>query len=217
VASKIIDVYDKEKKQRKGENMAVQFEFDYEKTVAASVYIVSKNLPELTMGKLFKLLYLSDKDHLVRFGRPITGDNYAAMKDGPVPSHLYDLFKELRGTPSSPPAVLLAKNIKAEESVYQYPRLVATGPIDPMQLSVSDIASLDRILFEYGQFSFLRLRALTHETPAWENAWSERTSDSSPMKFEDFFEEDPDALVGAKEEMLENFVLKAVFNEPTIF
>jgi hypothetical protein len=37
------------------------------------------------------------------------------------------------------------------------------------------------------------------------------------MKFEDFFEEDPDALVGAKEEMLENFVLKAVFNEPTIF
>jgi hypothetical protein len=87
-----------------------------------------------------------------------------------------------------------------------------------LQLSVSDIASLDRILSEYGQFSFLRLRALTHETPAWENAWNERgEADSNPMKFEDFFEEDPDGLVGAKEEMLENFALKTVFSEPTIF
>jgi uncharacterized phage-associated protein len=199
--------------------MAVQFQFDYEKTVAATVYIVSKNLPELTMGKLFKLLYFSDKDHLVRYGRPITGDKYAAMKDGPVPSHLYDLFKELHGDRSSPAAVLLAKSIRAEDSEYQYPRLGATGTIDPMQLSVSDIASLDRILFAFGQLSFLRLRALTHETPAWENAWSKRTSDSAsaPMKFEDFFDEDPDALVGAKEEMLENFALKTEFSEPTVF
>jgi uncharacterized phage-associated protein len=83
--------------------MAVQFEFDYEKAVAASVYIASQNLSALTMGKLFKLLYFSDKDHLVRHGRPMTGDYYAAMKDGPVPSHLYNLFKELRGTPSTPP------------------------------------------------------------------------------------------------------------------
>jgi uncharacterized phage-associated protein len=197
--------------------MSVQFEFDYEKTVAACLYIVSKNLPELTMAKLFKLLYFSDKDHLVRYGRTITGDRYVAMKDGPVPSHLYDLFKEMRGTPSSEPAVLLAKNINAEVSTYQYPRLVAIGRIDPMQLSVSDMASLDRILFEFGQLTFLRLRSLTHDTPAWENAWAERKSDSDPMKFEDFFEEDPNAIVGAKEEMLENFALKMAFDDPTGF
>ena len=197
--------------------MSVRFEFDHEKTVAAALYIVSKNLPELTMAKLFKLMYFSDKDHLVRFGRTITGDRYAAMKDGPVPSSLYDLFKEMRGTPTSREARLLAQNIKIEPSTLQYPRLVASGTIDPMQLSVSDIASLDRVLFAYGQFSFLRLRALTHETPAWENAWNDRKSDSEPMKFEDFFEEDPDAIVGAREEMLENFALRMTFDEPTIF
>jgi uncharacterized phage-associated protein len=195
--------------------MSVQFEFDHEKTVAAALYIVSKNLPELTMAKLFKLLYFADKDHLVRYGRTITGDRYVAMKDGPVPSSLYDLFKELRGTPGSPEAILLSRNIKIVASTFQYPRLEASGTIDPMQLSVSDFASLDRILFEFGQFSFLRLRALTHETPAWENAWSERKTDSAPMKFEDFFEEDPNAIVGAKEEMLENFILKMAFDEPT--
>jgi uncharacterized phage-associated protein len=197
--------------------MSVQFDFDYEKTVAASLYIVSKGLPELTMAKLFKLLYFSDKDHLVRYGRTITGDRYVAMKDGPVPSNLYDLFKEMRGTPASKAALLLSKNIKADASTFAYPRLIATGTIDPMQLSVSDIASLDRILFEFGKFSFLRLRALTHETPAWENAWTERKTDSQPMKFEDFFEEDPNAIVGAKEEMIENFALKMAFDEPTPF
>jgi uncharacterized phage-associated protein len=197
--------------------MSVQFDFDHEKTVAAALYIVSKNLPELTMAKLFKLLYFSDKDHLVRYGRPITGDHYVAMKDGPVPSNLYDLFKELRGTPSSEAAVLLAKNIKTEISTYQYPRLVASGTIDPMQLSISDIASLDRILFEFGQLTFLRLRSLTHDTPAWENAWADRKTESAPMKFEDFFEEDPNAIIGAKEEMLENFELKMAFDEPPVF
>jgi len=197
--------------------MSVQFEFDYEKTVAAALYIVSKNLPELTMAKLFKLLYLADKDHLVRYGRPITGDSYVAMKDGPVPSNLYDLFKEMRGKPHSPAALLLAKNIRDEESIFQYPSLIAHGTIDPTQLSISDIAALDRILFQFGQLTFLHLRSLTHETPAWENARVDRKTESPPMKFEDFFEDDPNAIVGAKEEMLENFVLKMAFDEPTVF
>lgn len=197
--------------------MSVQFEFDHEKTVAAALYIVSKNLPELTMAKLFKLLYFADKDHLVRFGRTITGDCYAAMKDGPVPSHLYDLFKEMRGPSHGPEARLLAENITAEPSPLTYPRLVATGTIDPMQLSVSDIASLERVLSAYGKLSFLRLRALTHETPAWENAWNGRKSDSEPMEFEDFFDEDSDAIGGAKEEMLENFALRMTLGEPTVF
>jgi len=197
--------------------MSVQFEFDPEKTVAAALYIVSKNLPELTMAKLFKLLYLSDKDHLVRYGRPITGDSYVAMKDGPVPSNLYDLFKEMRGEPSSPAAILLSKNIREENSKYQYPRLVASGTIDQTQLSVSDVAALDRILFEFGRLTFLRLRSLTHETPAWENARTDRKTESPLMKFEDFFEEDPNAIVGAREEMLENFAIKMAFDEATIF
>ena len=198
--------------------MSVHFEFDPEKTVAAALYIVSKNLPELTMGKLFKLLFLADKDHLVRLGRPVTGDTYVAMKDGPVPSNLYDLFKEVRGgKPTTLAGRLLAENIRDGDSAYQYPRLVALGTIDPMQLSVSDIAALDRVLFRFGQLDFLRLRSLTHETPAWENARTDRKSESPPMEFEDFFEDDPNAIVGAKEEMLENFVLKMAFDEPTVF
>jgi uncharacterized phage-associated protein len=195
--------------------MAVTFEFDPEKAIAASVYIVSKGLPELTMAKLFKLLFLSDKDHLVRYGRPIMGDFYAAMKDGPVPSNLYDLFKEMKsGEIHSEAGALIASKIALTDLQYQYPRLKVIGDLDPMQLSESDIESLDRIIQEYGQSTFLRLRALTHETPAYENAWESRgSSDMKPMVFEDFFEEDPDAVAGAKEEMIENSALRSVFSD----
>ena len=50
------------------------------------------------------------------------------------------------------------------------------------------------------------LRALTHETVAYQRAWSGKPSDkgSAPMAFEDFFEEDADAIAGAREEMFEN-------------
>ena len=199
--------------------MSVSFEFDPDKTVAATFYIVSKKLPELTMAKLFKLLYFSDKDHLVRYGRPITGDCYVAMKDGPVPSNLYDLFKEIRNRPSSHGGKLLAASIASDASTFEYPRLIPTGTLDPMQLSVSDISSLDRIVEEYGRMTFLRLRTITHDTPAWENAWESRPPEatSNKMSFEDFFEDDANAIVGAKEEMIETFALKMALDDPPIF
>jgi uncharacterized phage-associated protein len=193
----------------------VQFEFDADKTIAAALYIASRNLPELTMGKLFKLLFFADKDHLVRYGRPITGDWYAAMKDGPVPSNLYNLFKEVREAPKSDCAKSLAKNIKLDSSKYQYPRIIAQASADQMQLSKSDILSLDRVLKEYGKMSFTKLRAITHDTPAYENAWELKPElkDSEPMVFEDFFEDDANALTGTKDEMLENYRLKVAFEK----
>jgi uncharacterized phage-associated protein len=188
----------------------VRFAFDADKTLAAAIYIAGKNLPELTMGKLFKLLFLAEKDHLVRYGRPITGDWYAAMKNGPVPSNLYNLFKELKLTPTSDAARRLAESISIDASVYEYPRLTARVDPDPMQLSQSDVLSIDRIVNECGHLTFLQLRSLTHETPAYENAWQQKPEgrDSEPILFEDFFEEDPNALSGAKEEMLENYRLR---------
>ena len=47
---------------------------------------------------------------------------------------------------------------------------------------------------------------------AYENAWKgRRKKESVPMKFEDFFEEDEDAIVGTKDEVIENHILNTVF------
>src|SRR5690606_40518414 len=36
--------------------------------------------------KLMKLMYFADRDHLVKYGFPITGDMYIKLPYGPVPS-----------------------------------------------------------------------------------------------------------------------------------
>ena len=42
---------------------------------------------------ILKTLFLSDRAHLNKYGRPITFDEYVAMPDGPVPSLAYDILK----------------------------------------------------------------------------------------------------------------------------
>ena len=60
----------------------------------------------------------------------------------------------------------------------------------------------------------MELRAITHELPAWEKAWESRGNGrSAAMNFEDFFEEDEEAIPGAREEALENSALRSVFPE----
>ena len=59
--------------------MAVQFKLDWEKSLAALVYLASKELPEFDKYKACKLIFLADKYHLVQYARPITGDFYFAV------------------------------------------------------------------------------------------------------------------------------------------
>lgn len=49
--------------------------------------------------KLIKLLYLADRDALKRWNRPLTGDRYCWMDNGPVLSGILD---RIRGTLSPP-------------------------------------------------------------------------------------------------------------------
>jgi hypothetical protein len=58
---------------------------------------------------------------------------------------------------------------------------------------------------------FFQLKAITHEMVAYKKAWEKQRPDGAkqwPMTFEDFFEEDPNAIAGALEEMTENHVIR---------
>ncbi len=130
--------------------MAVEFKFDFKRTLAAITYVASKNVPELTTYKLCKLLFLADKYHLVRYGRPITGDIYVAMEDGPVPSAVYDLLKFLLAnrTPNARAAALI-DHLQIDKK-FRYPRIQAKKRFDADELSRSDITALDRAIKTYG-------------------------------------------------------------------
>src|SRR5215472_9081648 len=100
----------------------IRFRFDREKLVAVLTLFASR-MKDIDALKASKLLYYSDKRHLLRYGRPITGDSYFGMSNGPVPEQSYDIIKAaLKKTPVIPPD--LAEYLDVDVS-YRYPRFVA--------------------------------------------------------------------------------------------
>lgn len=198
-----------------GPLMSVEFQFDFPRTLAAITYIASQDIPELTQYKILKLLFLADKYHLVRYGRTITGDKYAAMNDGPVPSHIYDLFKkEVLKRPWSDQGKQLAANLQVDSSG-KYPILRARQKFDSGELSKSDIEALNKVIKAFRDFDFFDFRDFTHKIAAFDRAWNSRGlfKRSVPMNIEDFFEGDTDAVEGAKAEMIENDQLRKALAE----
>lgn len=72
------------------------FTFDPEKAIEAVLFVLPY-IRQPTLHSVSKVLYQADRLHVARYGRPITGDRYVAMKHGPVPSATYDALKTLRG------------------------------------------------------------------------------------------------------------------------
>jgi uncharacterized phage-associated protein len=192
--------------------MSVEFQFDFERTLAAVTYLASKEgVTELTKYKICKLLFLADRHHLVRYGRVITGDKYCALPHGPVPSRTLNLLSAvISGSTWEQEAVAMSHVLELDRQ-YANPRFSAAKVADPDQLSVSDISALDKVITDYGRMGFGELKRITHDDPAYVQAWEARTSGSNgaDMSFEAFFdEEDSDTVVGAFEAMIEDDLLR---------
>ena len=69
------------------------FDFDIRKAIAAVAFLAQREGGELDMFLSLKMLYLADKEALIRWGKTITGDAFVSMPKGPVLSKTYNLFK----------------------------------------------------------------------------------------------------------------------------
>jgi uncharacterized phage-associated protein len=93
----------------------IRFNFDESKTLEALVY-VARAWDAITPFYLSKVLFFADRNHLRAYGRPITGDSYIAMVDGPVPSRSFSAIPkplrrrlrsiEMPGITEYPPSVI---------------------------------------------------------------------------------------------------------------
>lgn len=72
------------------------FEEKIEGTIHLLLYILKKLGGHSDIHKLFKILYFAEQKHLVRYGAAISQDHYHAMKNGPVPSIAYDIYKNVK-------------------------------------------------------------------------------------------------------------------------
>jgi uncharacterized phage-associated protein len=176
--------------------MPLSFEFDFEATKAALVHLASKDLPGFDKYRAGKLLFLADRCHLLRFGRPITGDRYFALPYGPTPDRVLALLTGLEvvalegNTPDTDEVAELARSLDVAN--LDHPTYSATVQVDADALSITDLEVLDQIAEKYGRTSFNELRNLTHGMKAYTAAWREGgIRRKFPIAFEDFFDDDP--------------------------
>jgi uncharacterized phage-associated protein len=122
---------------------------------------------------LVKTLFLADRAHLNEWGRPVTYDNYSAMKHGPVPSLAYDFLKSNANSLREHRIDILPwTSVERANSVRHFFPNENALDVD-LYLSSSDLEALDDALGMVLRLGFSQIRKLTHEDPAYLDAWRE--------------------------------------------
>jgi len=129
----------------------------------------------VTQYTILKTFFLADRAHLNRYGRPITFDNYKAMKDGPVASLTYDLLKNnINFSAVFGIAGPLWERTPAPEisaRAFRFHSAKEKPNIDV--LSESELEALSDALTITATLSFSQIKRLTHEDPAYIDAWED--------------------------------------------
>ncbi|MFZ4500157.1 MAG: Panacea domain-containing protein [Minisyncoccia bacterium] len=168
--------------------MKTLLEFDYKKATQAINYFTKQEGGQIEKLKLIKLVYLADRFHLRKYGRPIMNDTYLAMPLGPVGSSVKDIAE--------------FSSFLAEEEVEYAGKFISRGPRANTVVSVSDVDSnifsqseIEALNFAYQEFGSYRASQLvdiTHIYPEWskfKNALESKETTRESMNYSDFFKD----------------------------
>jgi uncharacterized phage-associated protein len=177
----------------RGREMALEFRPNLAKIVELLLYLAHKK-PGADKYQAVKFFYLADREHLNRYGRPITSEVYFALKYGPVASQAKELLEQNRWT-------MLRAGLK--ELPFKIEKVSRPGPdrrelviigapkrnVDLELFSRSDLRVFDQVLTDYGHLDFDALFNLTHKHFAYKKAWASRgQSMRGQMTYEDFID-----------------------------
>lgn len=159
--------------------------FNYKKSVQSLNYLANKNGGVLNKMKAIKLIWLADRLHIRKFGRSITGDEYYALPNGPVPSATRDILESsdfLDDTASD----YASEYITAVDK-YNFKSLVLPNL---KVFSSTDLESLDTVYEKFGKLDHFGLSEISHHFPEWkkhESALNKRLSSRFAINQFDFF------------------------------
>lgn len=182
-----------------------------DKLVATMLYI-ARRVEDPTKWRIGKLVFLGDYVHLARYGRPVVGGRYCAMPNGPVPSEVLELMNNLVAGKVHP--LFWTTNLEAAFTIKdgQYPLFVPKAEPDLNSLSASDIEVLEEVIQRYGRLNFWDMSNFVHSLPAYVRATEREPDSKNPdMDYEDFWDANPFANAGTKEQMVEDYNLKKAF------
>jgi len=147
--------------------------FDETKATQAAAYFLALRGGQMHYIKLVKLLYLADREALIRWGIPLTTDRHVSMDHGPVTSRILGLITEDKPKP------VWSQFISAPLGEYEV-RLLKPAPTD--RLSRAEEKLMTEIFEEYGRRNRWDLiDNVMHKLPEWQDP----QGSSIPISFRD--------------------------------
>lgn len=138
--------------------------FDKEAARAAILY-ASSRVTAPSFHKLSKVFYFADRLHLERYGSLMFGDEYWALRFGPVPMHSYRFMDEVRDSPE----ISCEAGFKVVRIFIDGSPAPVVRPLDPPdmeELSAAVLECLDESIGRYGEKNFWELTNASHDA-AW--------------------------------------------------
>lgn len=125
----------------------------------ATAFLLQLRGGQMHYIKLIKLLYLTDREALLRWGVPVTTDRYVSMQNGPVTSKILNLITEDRPKP------VWSEYISAPLGEYEI-KLLKPAPTD--RLSRAEESLMREIFQQYGYRNRWDLiDNVMHRLPEW--------------------------------------------------
>lgn len=138
----------------------IHFRFDPEKMVHAIAFFASRGVKNLDTMKCAKLLYFADRQHLLKYGRPIIGDEYHVMKDGPIPTRALTKIQEAFKGAHDP---VFDEYLRVGRTGRAYPHFELVKEPDLDVFSDSDLEVVEDVTKRLGGKTAWQLRELAHQ------------------------------------------------------
>lgn len=161
--------------------------FSERKAAQVAAYFLiraSERQANITLLKLMKLMYLSERLSYERFGFPVIGDSLVSMPNGPVLSRTLDLINFGSSEDSGEWNMLIAERSGRDMALNAHDDLTTDNL---RELSDSDVEVLDSIWQRFGRMSAIQLREYTHDSNNCPE-WQDPDGSSVPIKLETLLE-----------------------------
>jgi uncharacterized phage-associated protein len=168
--------------------------FNETKATQAAARLLFLRGGTMSYVKLIKLLYLADREALIRWGRPITTDCYVSLDNGPVVSRIYDLIRD----EPQPNSFLIWRKFISDPESYEVHVLDDPGS---GELSVAEQEVIDQVFAEHGRQSRWAVVEYTRTLPEW----TYPDGGARPIKYRDILKaaHKTEAEISAVEEELD--------------
>jgi uncharacterized phage-associated protein len=146
--------------------MRIQFTFNHQKSIEVVLWILHKN-SSIDIYQLMRILFHADLLCLNKYGLPVTGDDYLAMKFGAVPETIY------KGLISQD--ILFLEGFTQDSEI---PFKIEKHKITPLRncnldfISKANMKCLTASIEEYTNLSFLDAKEKNHSNPAWRKTYN---------------------------------------------